>query len=81
MRPNEKPMMYQIRFAGLLDERWRRWFEGLDISHKANGETVITGAMDQAALHGILNRIRDLGMEMISVERSENPDELQHTKE
>ena len=81
MRPNEKPMMYQIRVAGLLDERWRRWFEGLDISHKADGETVITGAMDQSALHGILNRIRDLGMEMISVERCAIPDDFSNTKE
>ena len=69
MQPNEHFTIYQIRIQGQLDQRWLRFFEGLDISVLQSGETILSGAMDQAALHGILNRIRDLGMEMISVEK------------
>jgi hypothetical protein len=60
---------YEIRINGHLDERWMRYFEGLEILLHPNGETTIQGLMDQATLHGILNRIRDLGMELISVQR------------
>lgn len=59
---------YQIYIEGHLDERWLRYFEGLVISQHPNGETVISGAMDQAALHGILNRIRDLGLTLITIQ-------------
>lgn len=69
MNPGTKSMTYQIRIEGYLDERWLRWFEGFDISQLPEGETVISGEMDQAALHGILNRIRDLNLELISVQR------------
>lgn len=58
---------YQIRLDGHLDERW---FEGLDIAQTPAGETVISGMFDQSALHGVLNRIRDLGLELISVQRN-----------
>jgi SAM-dependent methyltransferase len=69
METNQNPITYQIRVKGHLDERWMRWFEGLDVIRVPNGETVISGEiMDQAALHGILNRIRDLGMELISIQ-------------
>jgi hypothetical protein len=61
---------YQIRIKNHLDERWMRHFEGLEVTRHPNGEMVIIGVMDQAALHGILNRIRDLGLELISVERT-----------
>ncbi len=67
--------MYQIRIEGHLDDHWLRWFEGLIISQKQNGETVISGKMDQAALHGVLNRIRDLGVVLISVQRFDSKDE------
>lgn len=60
---------YEIRVKGHLDERWMRYFEGLEILLQADGETTVTGLMDQSALHGILNRIRDLGLELISVQR------------
>lgn len=60
---------YQIRVKGHLDERWLRWFEGLNVSQQPDGETAISGPMDQATLHGVLNRIRDLGLELISVQR------------
>jgi len=61
--------MYRICIKGHLDKHWMRWFEGLSVSQQPNGETVISGEMDQSALHGILNRIRDLGLELISVQR------------
>lgn len=69
MNPSTKSFIYQIRIEGHLDERWLRWFEGLDVSPLPEGETVISGEMDQSALHGVLNRIRDLGLELISVQR------------
>ena len=60
---------YQIRVRSHLDAHWFRWFEGLTIALSPGGETIITGsALDQAALHAILNRIRDLGLELISVQ-------------
>lgn len=61
---------YRIRIKGHLDERWFRWFAGLDVAHADTGETVLTGTdLDQAALHAILNRIRDLGLELIAVQQ------------
>jgi hypothetical protein len=61
--------IYRISVKGHLDDRWLRWFESLTVSQQPNGETVIRGAMDQSALFGVLNRIRDLGLELISVQR------------
>lgn len=69
MNPSTKSVIYKIRIEGHLDERWLRWFEGLDVSPLPEGETIIRGEMDQAALHGVLNRVRDLGLELISVQR------------
>ncbi len=64
---------YEIRVKGILDERWTAWFEGLRIA-AAGEDTVITGAVaDQAALHGLLTKIRDLGLFLISV-RHLDPD-------
>jgi hypothetical protein len=58
---------YQIRVAGLLDPSWSEWFEGLTLSFTAD-ETTLTGPLpDQAALHGVLNKIRDLGLVLLSV--------------
>ena len=71
METQEPLFIYQIRIKGHLDEHRLRWFEGLIVSQKQNGETVVSGEMDQAALHGVLNRIRDLGVELISVQRFE----------
>ena len=70
MQINEHPTIYQVCIEGHLDERWQRWFEGLEISLHPEGVTVISGVMDQAALHGILNRIRDLSLVLISVQRT-----------
>ena len=62
-----QPMAYQIRITGQLDPRWAEWFEGLTITLDG-GDTLITGPVtDQAALHGLLRRVRDLGMPLVSV--------------
>jgi len=59
---------YEIRVRGQLDSHWNTWFEGLKVSHLENGETLIAGPIqDQAALHGVLAKIRDLGLELLSV--------------
>jgi hypothetical protein len=65
----QPPEYYEIRVAGVLDDRWTTWFEGLQI--RAEGtETVISGPLpDQPALHGVLVRVGDLGMRLISVRR------------
>jgi hypothetical protein len=63
------PAHYEIRVEGVLGERWTGWFEGLQVSSEA-GETIISGPVsDQPALHGVLVKIRDLGMRLISVRR------------
>jgi len=59
---------YEIRVRGLLDNHWSGWFEGLTLTSLRNGETLIAGPIqDQAALHGILAKIRDLGLHLLSV--------------
>ena len=61
---------FEIRFTGHLDERWTAWFDGMTVSHDTDGTTGITGDVaDQAALHGLLQRVRDLGLPLISVRR------------
>ena len=64
---SSQPMAYQIRITGQLDSRWADWFEGLTITLDGD-DTLITGpVVDQAALHGLLKRVRDLGMPLVSV--------------
>jgi hypothetical protein len=64
---------YEIRVKGHLDESWADWMEGLTIHHEANGETLLRGSLpDQSALHGVLNRLRDLGVQLISVNQIED---------
>ncbi|MBI5957936.1 MAG: hypothetical protein HY866_04325 [Chloroflexi bacterium] len=64
------PGLYEIRVRGHLDDRWADWFEGLTITREDNGDTLLTGAVvDQAELHGLLRKVRDLGMLLISVTR------------
>jgi hypothetical protein len=61
-------MIYQIRIKGHLGQKWTEWFEGLVITLEDNGDTLITGpVVDQAALHGLIKRVRDLGMPLLSV--------------
>ena len=58
----------EIRVKGQIDRRWSDWFDGLTISHSGTGETVLTGVVpDQAALYGIISRLRDLGLELASM--------------
>ena len=65
---SDRPVIYQIRLQGHLDRRWTDWFEGLTITQEKNGETLLTGPIvDQAALHGLLKKVRDLGMPLVSV--------------
>lgn len=62
--------IYQIRLEGQLGPEWSEWFEGLKVTLQENGEMILSGPLpDQAALHGVLARIRDLGMVLISVNR------------
>jgi hypothetical protein len=65
------PELYEIRIAGHLSETWRARFEGLSMQLDAGGETLLSGALDQAALHGVLVVIRDLGLKLVSVNRVE----------
>jgi hypothetical protein len=62
--------LHEIRVEGHVDERWSDWVEGLAFAHEADGTTTLTGPLaDQAALHGVLNRMRDLGVPIVSVRR------------
>jgi hypothetical protein len=66
---------YEIRLTGHLEPRWASWFDGLTVGRDGDGITVISGLVaDQAALHGLLQRVRDLGMPLISVNRVERAD-------
>lgn len=65
-------MVYQIRVKGHLGPQWTDWFAGLAITLEEDGDTLLTGpVLDQAALHGLLRRVRDLGMPLVSVNRVE----------
>ena len=62
---------YEIRITGRLDAHWATWFDGLSVSREVDGTTVIAGQIaDQAALHGVLQRVRDLGLPLVSVTRT-----------
>jgi hypothetical protein len=65
---------YEIRIKGHLDTRWAAWFEGMSLTHAADGTTALNGIVaDQAALHGLLQKLRDLGVPLISVNDGGNP--------
>ncbi len=62
----------EIRVKGQIDEHWSNWFEGMTITHTEQGETVLTGTVvDEPALYGLLVKIRDLGLQLISVNRTD----------
>jgi hypothetical protein len=63
-----QPQIYQIRLKGHLGREWTDWFEGLSITLEEDGDTLLTGpVIDQAALHGLLKKVRDLGLPLVSV--------------
>jgi hypothetical protein len=63
-----QPMIYEIRTKGHLDSQWAGWFEGLTITPEEDGHTLLTGpVVDQAAFHGLLKKVRDLGLPLVSV--------------
>ena len=69
------PGLYEIRVKGHLDSRWAAWFDGLTLTHESDGTTLIHGpVVDQAALHGLLQKVRDVGLPLVSVTRVE-PDQ------
>lgn len=74
--PNPKtdpsqPAVYQIRINGHLGPRWIDWFGEVTVTLEENGDTLLTGPVDQAGLHGLLKKVRDLGMTLLSVNRVE----------
>jgi hypothetical protein len=65
---SDQSVVYQIRIKGHLSREWTCWFEGLTITLEEDGDTLLTGpVIDQAALHGLLKKVRDLGMPLVSV--------------
>ena len=70
----DRGMVYQIRIEGHLGPGWTDWFGGMSITQQEGGETLLTGpVVDQAALHGLLRKVRDLGIPLISAVRVEPP--------
>ena len=73
---------YEIRLTGHLGTRWRAWFDGLTVSREGNGTTLVSGPVaDQAALHGLLQRVRDLGLPLVSVTRVEPGEPVKPTRD
>jgi hypothetical protein len=67
---SNRAIIYQIRVQGHLGSQWKDWFGGLSVTLEDNGETLLTGLVaDQAALHGLLRKVRDLGIPLVSVVR------------
>jgi len=73
-RRDERVTIYEIRVRGLLDPQWSSWFDGLRVEDAGPDETVIVGPVsDQAALHGLLTRVRDVGLPLLSVRVLDEP--------
>jgi len=71
---------YQICIEGRIEQRWLRWFEGLEVKANADDQTVISGELDQSGLHGLFNRIRDLGLELVSVHQLPSDGDVHSTR-
>lgn len=76
MNPTHRSACYTIRLEGHIDQRWLNAFENLTLILEPNGETLIKGEFDQAALYGVLNLIRDLGLVLIAVEPNLKQDKI-----
>lgn len=76
----DQPLVYQIRLKGQLDARWTDWFGGMIVALSDGGDTLLSGPVaDQAALHGLLRKMRDLGIPLVSVnETRQSQKELPH---
>ena len=75
-RKFDKPGIYHIRVKGNLDQRWSDWFDGFTVTAQPGDETLLTGPVaDQAALHGLLSKVRDLALPLLLVKREERQDE------
>jgi len=75
MQQRSHPDQYEIRVGGHLDGHWTSWFDGLTFTHENDGTTTLHALVpDQAALHGLLTKVRDLGATLISVEVVDPPD-------
>jgi hypothetical protein len=79
-QPNSTQLtIYQIRLKGHLDSQWTDWFEGLTITLEEDGDTLLSGpVVDQAALHGLLKKVRDLGLPLVSVVQVQLDETHQH---
>lgn len=76
MSKPDQPLIYQVKLKGHLNEQWTDWFGGVSITLLDDSTTLLTcHVLDQAALHGLLRQIRDLGMELISINRVD-PDQI-----
>ncbi len=71
----DEPRLYEICIQGYLADRWSSWFDELTICHAPDGNTVLSGVLaDQAALHGVLSKIRDLNLVLVSLQQGSPPD-------
>ena len=76
-KPNENHQYFEIRLKGHLDSRWVKWFDGMTITLEETGNTLLSGYLaDQAALHGLLKKVRDIGLPLVSVKN-----DIPNTKE
>ena len=70
----QPPVYYEITVEGILDSRWSAWFDGMQLASDAAGRTTLAGPVaDQAALHGLLAKVRDLGLPLLAVRRTDPP--------
>lgn len=75
---SNQPITYQVRIKGHLGSQWANWFEGFTITLENNGDTLLTGpVVDQAALYGLVKRVRDMGMPLVSLTQVQS-EETQH---